>query len=174
MLKTLMTGSVLALVAGLGAYFGFRGDEEIIPTPTPTATLEATATPEPSGTPEPTLEPTETPQPTTEPSPTLEAGKATDTAPIESVDVTFQDGKPLVTIVAGLPSGCAEPYSQEVMRDGDTFVITILNSVPADPNTICTAIFGTYEIQVTIGDALTSGQIYLLMVNDDLSRFSAP
>ena len=174
MLKTLVLSSAVGLVVAVGAYFGFRGDEEVVITPTPEPSLTATATPSPDATATPAETETATPEPsaTPEPTPTLEAGQKPADAPIESVDVTYQDGKPLVTIVAGLPDGCAKPYSQDVVRDGDSFVITILNSVP-DKNAICTAIYRTYQIQVSIGDSLDAGQTYVVTANDQKTRFTA-
>jgi hypothetical protein len=169
MLKTLLGGSAIGLVVALGAYFGLRGDEEIVATPTP----EPTAVVTPSETPPPEASVTTEPSATPEPSPTLAEGRAPEPAPIESVDVGLQDGQHVVVIVAGLPNGCTEPHSQEVTREGNVYTVTILNSVPEDDDAICTEIFRTYEVRVSIGDVLEPGETYTVVVNDQETTFTA-
>jgi hypothetical protein len=172
----LIGGSVIALIVALVAYFALRGDDEVVATPTPVPTVEATATMTPEPTEEPTEEPTatETPEPsaTAEPSPTLEAGKSAEPAPIQSVSVEFIDGQNVIVIKAGLPSGCHEPLAQDVSRDGDVFTVTVTNSAPG-PDELCTDIFRTYEIQVTIGESLEPGQEYTVLVNGQETTFTA-
>jgi hypothetical protein len=174
---TAVGGTLVALVVALVAYFALRGDEEVIATPTPepsaTATATATATPADTETPQPSATAEAEPSATPEPSPTVEEGRVPEAAPIESIDVQYEDGKPVVIIVAGLPNGCAEPQSQEVTLEGTVYTVTILNSVPADDDVVCTDIFRTYEIRVAIGDVLESGETYTVMVNDQETTFTA-
>lgn len=175
----LISGSVIALVVALGAYFAFRGDEEVIATPTPEPTVAATQTPAPADTPEateaPTEAPTEVPTETPEPSPTVEAGRVIEPAPIESVEVVVQRSLPpqyVVMIVATLPTGCDEPHTQDVTREGDTFTITILNSTP-EGDAICTLILRTYEVNVNLGASFDAGTTYTVVVNGEETTFTA-
>jgi hypothetical protein len=162
-------------VVAIGASFAFRGDAELLPAPTPEPTAESTATR--TIPPTATASPMATPQPsaTPLPSPTLAAGRRSRPAPIESVKVEVQESLPrqyIVVIVAGLPNGCAERYAQDVKREGDVFIITILNSEPI-ANVPCTLIFRTYEVRVTIADSLQSGRTYTVRVNDQQTTFTA-
>ena len=170
---TAVGGTLVALVVALGAYFALRGDEEVIATPTPEPSATATATPVDTETPQPSATAEAEPSATPEPSPTVEEGRVPEAAPIESIDVQFEDGQPVVIVVAGLPNGCAEPQSQEVMREGNVYTVTILNSVPADDDVACTDIFRTYEIRVSIGDVLESGETYTVVANDQETTFTA-
>ena len=171
---TAVGAMVVALVVAVGAYFALRGDEEVLPAPTPTPTAvpteTATPAPEDTATPEPsaTLEPSAT----AEPSPILVEGSEPEPAPIESIDVEFEDGQPVLIIVAGLPNSCVEPLSQDVMLEGDVYTVTILNSSPGEDQ-VCAAVFRTYEIRVSIGDVLESGHTYTVMVNDQETSFTA-
>jgi hypothetical protein len=170
---TLVVGIVLAF----GAYFAFRGDEELLPdpTPVPTAVVVVTATmPASSPTSQPTASATPTRTPTPLPSPTLPAGRRSVPAPIDSVRVEVQDSprRYLVVAVARLPNGCAMQYTQDVKREGDVFTVTVLNSVPT-ADTLCTLIARTYEVRVTITDSLQAGRSYTVRVNDKQATFTA-
>ena len=170
-------GSLIALVVALGAYFAFRGDEEVVPTPTPPPTIEASTTPEEEATKEPTNEPAEVETPDDgasaepSPSPTPDA-RPSEHAPIESVVVEFIDGQHVIVISAGLPSGCHDPLAQVVTREADVFMVTITNS-PPEPGEVCSAEFRTYEVQITIGEALQAGLEYAVRVNDHETTFTA-
>jgi hypothetical protein len=169
---TLLVGLVLAF----GAYFAFRGDEEVLPDPTPVPTVQVvvTATMPASPTSQPTASATPTRTPTPVPSPTLPAGRRSVPAPIDSVRVEVQDSprRYLVLAVASLPNGCAMQYAQDVKREGDVFTVTVLNSVPT-ANTPCTLIARTYEVRVTISDSLQAGRTYTVRVNDKQATFTA-
>lgn len=89
-------------------------------------------------------------------------------APIDGVEVIVRESFPqqvALRITAGLPSGCAQRHSHSVSRSGDTFNVTVLNSMPSgDP--ICTMIYGTYELTVELGSEFAPGVTYTFQVND--------
>lgn len=174
---TVLGTLVVGLVLAFGAYFIFRGDEELLPDPTPVPTVQVVVTatmPAASPTGQPTASPTPTRTPTPVPSPTLPAGRRSVPAPIESVRVEVQDSprRYLVVAVGSLPNGCAMQYTQDVKREGDVFTVTVLNSMPA-ANTLCTQIARTYEVRVTITDSLQPGRSYTIRVNDKQATFTA-
>ena len=94
-------------------------------------------------------------------------------APIDKVDVLVRESNPpqvTVKISAGLPGGCAKQDSYSVNRAGDTISITVLNTMPTG-NPICTAIYGTYELNVDIGSNFALGNTYTVRVNDKTTTF---
>lgn len=166
---------VVGLVVALAAYFVMRGDEEVLATPTPEPTLAATNTPALAATVAPAATLAPRPSATPPPSPTLAAGRRAVPAPIQSVKVEAGSGTPrqyTVTIAASLPNGCIMKYTQDVKREGDTFVITVLNSEPTAP-VRCTSLVTPYEVKVTIGEALVAGRTYTVRVNDKETTFKA-
>ena len=57
-------------------------------------------------------------------------------APIDAVTVKFSDSKPVLytlSIVSGLPGGCARVNEYVTSILGDTVAVTVTNSVPAEP-----------------------------------------
>jgi hypothetical protein len=89
-------------------------------------------------------------------------------APIESIDVIPSGSAPTghaLHIVAGLPNGCAEPDDTGFYRDGNNFYVSVTNTVPADPSTICTQIYRTYETVVDLGTDFVPGDLYTAYVN---------
>ena len=166
---------VVGLVVALAAYFVMRGDEEVLATPTPVPTVAPTSTPAVQATAPATGTPTPRPSATLQPSPTLPAGRRAVPAPIQSVTVEAVSGTPrqyTVTIAASLPNGCVMKYTQDVKREGDTFVITVLNSEPTAP-VRCTSVVTPYEVKVTIGEALVAGRTYTVKANDKTTTFRA-
>lgn len=100
-------------------------------------------------------------------------GRVTEPAPIDKVDVLIRESAPpqvTVKILAGLPGGCAQRDSHSVRRTGDTFTITVLNSMPTG-NPICTMIYGTYELNIDLGREFTPGTTYTVLVNDKTATF---
>jgi hypothetical protein len=166
---------VVGLVVALAAYFVMRGDEEVLATPTPVPTVAPTSTPTVQATAPPTGTPTPRPSATPQPSPTLAAGRRAVPAPIQSVKVEPGTTSPrtyTVAIVASLPNGCATRYTQDIKREGDVFIVIILNSEPTG-NVPCTAVVSTYEVRVTIGESLVAGRTYTVRVNDKETTFRA-
>ncbi|HYE85057.1 MAG TPA: hypothetical protein VEA16_01790, partial [Vicinamibacterales bacterium] len=88
-------------------------------------------------------------------------------APIDSVDVRILESSPpqyMLHVKAGLPSGCAEKNRHDVQRAGETISVSVLNWVPAgDPP--CTAIYGSYELNINLGSDFRRGTTYTVTVN---------
>lgn len=100
-------------------------------------------------------------------------GRVTVPAPIDAVEVVIRESAPpqvSVKVNAGLPSGCAQRDSHSVSRTGDTFTVTVLNSMPAG-NRICTMIYGTYALEIDLGRELVPGTTYTVQVNDKTTTF---
>ncbi len=100
--------------------------------------------------------------------PVLPAGRHAEQAPIDQVDINIAESFPpqyFVHVLAGLPSGCAEQYTNSFTRDGNMINVEVLNSYP-DGNPICTAIYGQYEVNIALGSDFVSGQTYQVIVND--------
>ena len=148
-------------------------------TPPPQAPAASPTTPATS-TPEPTVEPdtpipseppfTVTPAP---PSPSLPAGRHAEPAPIDELDVRIAESFPpqyFVYILAGLPSGCAEQYTHSFTRTDNAIEVEVLNSIP-DGTPLCTAIYGTYELNIALGSDFVSGQEYTVSVNGGDAEF---
>ena len=101
------------------------------------------------------------------------AGRLTVPAPIEQVEVVIRESAPpqvTLKVTAGLPNGCAQRDSQAVSRSGETFTVTVLNSMPrGDP--VCTMIYGTYELSIDLGREFRPGATYTVRVNDKTTTF---
>jgi len=96
-------------------------------------------------------------------------------APIDGLDVRVLESNPpqyVLSITAGLPSGCAKQHSHTVTRAGEIITVTVLNSMPAG-NPICTMIYGSYGLSVNMGSDFRSGTTYTVQVNDRVTTFEA-
>lgn len=91
-------------------------------------------------------------------------------APIDKVEVQIIGSTATARISVGLPSGCARIDSHSLTRSGDTFTVTVLNSMPTG-NPICTAIYGTYQLSVDLANDLRPGATYTVQVNDKITQF---
>ena len=116
------------------------------------------------------------PTPTTPagPAPSLPADRHPEPAPIDGLDIRVAESFPpqyFLNIKAGLPSGCAQKYTNSVSRSGDVITVEVLNSMPQ--NTICTAIYGMYELNIPLGSSFDSGKTYTVKVNDKTTTFTA-
>jgi hypothetical protein len=102
-------------------------------------------------------------------------GRHTVAAPIDGLDVRVMESSPpqyMLSVRAGLPSGCAKQDSHAVSRVGDTITVTVLNSMPnGDPP--CTMIYGSYELNINLGTDFRSGSTYTIHVNDKVTTFRA-
>jgi len=98
-------------------------------------------------------------------------------APIEAVDVLVRESFPpgyTAHITSGLPSGCAKFDKAEITgRAADTITIRVTNTMPADDNVACTAIYGYHESNVDLGQDFVSGRTYTIKVNDKTHTFTA-
>jgi hypothetical protein len=98
-------------------------------------------------------------------------------APIDELEMIIRESAPpqyAVRIVSGLPNGCAE-FEEAVIvaRSSQAVAIRVLNRMPADPNVVCTAVYGMHESIVELGSDFTPGVEYTLDVNDDGLKFTA-
>ena len=98
-------------------------------------------------------------------------------APIEKVEILVRESNPpgyTAHIVSGLPSGCARFHSAEITgRSGNTITIAVKNTMPADPNTICTAIYGYHKTNLDLGTDFVPRQTYTVAVNGQATTFTA-
>ena len=98
-------------------------------------------------------------------------------APIEKVEILVRESNPpgyTAHIVSGLPSGCARFHSAAITgRPGDTNTIAVKNTMPADANTVCTAIYGYHESNLDLGKDFVPRQTYTVAVNGQTSTFTA-
>lgn len=94
---------------------------------------------------------------------------ATVLAPIHSVEISVAESFPpqyTLTVVSGLPNGCAKFDRYEVDRSGNTIAVTILNREPAPLGVVaCTAIYGMKEHRIPLGTRFVSGDTYRVVVN---------
>lgn len=100
-------------------------------------------------------------------------GRQTVPAPIDDIQIVIRESNPpqvTLNVKAGLPSGCAQRDSYSVSRNGDTFTVTVLNSMPTG-NPICTMIYGTYDLHIDLGRDFRSGATYTVQVNDRTTTF---
>jgi hypothetical protein len=109
------------------------------------------------------------------PSPPSSSARQEVSAPIDGLDVRVLESNPpqyLLTIRAGLPSGCAERNRHETRREADAITVTVLNWIPAG-NPPCTLIYGSYEVNVNLGSDFRRGTTYTVSVNDKKTTFVA-
>ncbi len=98
-------------------------------------------------------------------------------APIEAIDILVWESAPpgyTAKITSGLPSGCARFHEARITgRSGTTITISVTNSMPADPETICTDIYGYHETNLDLAQDFVSGRTYTVRVNDKVRTFRA-
>ncbi len=98
-------------------------------------------------------------------------------APIETIEIVVAESFPpqyFLTIVSGLPNGCAKFDNTYVQRvDDTTIVVQVINSVPTDPDIACTEEYRTVEKRVALGSRFDSGATYTVNVNDKVETFVA-
>ncbi len=100
-------------------------------------------------------------------------GRQSVPAPIDRVQVLIRESAPpgvTLKVTAGLPGGCAQRDSHSVSRTGDTFSVSVLNSMPTG-NAICTMIYGTYELNIDLGRDFRPGASYTVQVNGQATTF---
>jgi hypothetical protein len=96
-------------------------------------------------------------------------------APIDGLDVRVLESSPphyMLSIRAGLPSGCAEKNRHELSRSGEAVTVTVLNWMPIDSRP-CTLIYGSYELSINLGSDFRRGTTYQVSVNDKRTAFVA-
>ena len=85
-------------------------------------------------------------------------------APIESVVVTGDHTGYSLSIVSGLPSGCARFDGYHVEHRGKVLEVTVTNLMPTGP-VACTAIYDRHEGEVDLGADFAPGVTYTVVVN---------
>jgi hypothetical protein len=95
-------------------------------------------------------------------------------APIDGAEVQVRDTTPRYVLVvkAGLPSGCAKPDTFTVSQTGNVVKVAVSNTLPTG-NPVCTAIYGTYELDIDVGTNFAAGQEYRVDVNGRVVTFTA-
>lgn len=109
------------------------------------------------------------------PSPPSPSGRQEVRAPIDAIDVRVLESSPpqyLLSVRAGLPSGCAEKNRHELRRAGEAITVTVLNWMPTG-NPPCTMIYGSYELNINLGSDFRRGTTYSVAVNDKHTTFIA-
>lgn len=107
--------------------------------------------------------------------PVRTSGRQTVVAPIDRAEVLVLESDPpryVLSVLAGLPSGCAERDRHEVAREGEVITVTIRNRMPFG-DAGCTTVYGTYELTVDLGTDFRSGSPYTVRVNDRTTTFTA-
>ena len=122
----------------------------------------------------PPTRPTLSPQPSVPNAGPPPANTTVVEAPIESIDILVRESFPPqygLMVSAGLPSGCAKPYTYEVVRDANTIRVRVLNTMAiADA---CTMIYGMYDVNINLGSDFQSGVTYTVIVNGESKTFVA-
>ena len=96
-------------------------------------------------------------------------------APIDGLDVRVLESNRtqyVLSVRAGLPSGCAEKNRHELSRSAEAVIVTVLNWMPTG-NPPCTAIYGSYELSINLGSDFRTGTTYQVSVNDKKTSFVA-
>jgi hypothetical protein len=94
-------------------------------------------------------------------------------APIDAMSVAVRaaDQHVILSVRAGLLGGCAKQDSHAVSRAGDVVTVTVNISIPAT-ETVCTMIYGTYDLQLDLGTDFKTGSTYTIRVNDQKQTFT--
>ena len=147
--------------AGSNEHFGPAGEPA-------TKTPDAPVTDRPPSTPPdaPTVAPSQ-PGSISPTAPLLPPDRVPERAPIDGLDIRVAESFPpqyFLHIKAGLPSGCAKEYTHILSRAGDVITVTVLNSTAKDA--ICTAIYGSYDLNINLGSGFDSGKTYTVQVID--------
>ncbi len=98
-------------------------------------------------------------------------------APIESFELQIMESYPVqyaILIVSGLQNSCVSFEGFDVTREGNSMKIEVTNLVSA-PGTViaCAEVYGMVESLVQLGSDFTSGETYLVEINDQSMEFVA-
>ncbi len=89
-------------------------------------------------------------------------------APIVRVALRVAESHPpqyFADVVSALPDGCTRFSRYAVRREGAVVFVEVFNTVPADPSTMCTMIYGERETAVPLGSDFAPRGRYTLDVN---------
>ena len=93
-------------------------------------------------------------------------------APIHEVQVNIAESFPpqiFVYIKGGLKDGCTTFHELTTDRSGKTINITVTTQRPKDA--ICTQVYSFFEKTVALGSDFTSGETYIVNVNNETTSF---
>ena len=94
-------------------------------------------------------------------------------APIHEVDIRIAESFPpqiFVFIKGGLSDGCTTFHQLKTEQTGNTINIEVTTKRPKDA--VCTAVYGYFEKNVSLGSDFTSGETYTVKVNDYSTSFT--
>ena len=97
-------------------------------------------------------------------------------APIESAQINItnrQTGEATLTIVSGLPNGCAKLAQFDVNQRGDVIAVIVMNSVPSGGNIACASIYGTVNNQAKLRSVYTACETYPVEINGEIQKMQA-
>jgi hypothetical protein len=109
------------------------------------------------------------------PSSPSSSGRQAVLAPIDGLAVRVLESDPpqyMLSVRAGLPSGCAERNRHEAQRSAEAITVTVLNWMPTG-SPPCTMIYGSYELNINLGSDFRRGTTYSVSVNDKRTTFVA-
>ena len=93
-------------------------------------------------------------------------------APIHEVRVNIAESYPpqvFVYIKGGLADSCTTFHELKTERSGNTVNIEVTTKRPRDA--ICAQVYGFFEKNVNLGTDFTSGETYVVNVNDETTSF---
>lgn len=93
-------------------------------------------------------------------------------APIHEVRVNIAESDPpqvFIYIKGGLADGATTFHEAKVERTGNTITITVTTQRPKDA--VATQVYGYFEENVALGIDFTSGETYIVIVNDQTTSF---
>ncbi len=96
-------------------------------------------------------------------------------APIHEVTVNIAESYPpqlIVHIKGGLSDGCTTFHGIETERNGNTVNIEVTTERPQ--KAVCTQIYGYFEKSLNLGSDFTSGETYIINVNDVTTSVTMP
>lgn len=113
---------------------------------------------------------TSVPQPSPTPSPMPTPGLLERPAPIESAGIEVSaDGPPAadLVVVSGLPNACYTFGHHRLTREGDTFRVEIVNSIPDDPMLACAEIYGMITTRIPLEGGVETCGFYDVVINEN-------
>lgn len=91
-------------------------------------------------------------------------------APIESVGIEVSAAGPSaadLVVVSGLPNACYTFGHYRLTRDGDTFRVEIVNSIPDDPMLACAEIYGMITTRIPLEGGVETCRFYDVVINEN-------
>ena len=93
-------------------------------------------------------------------------------APIHEVQVNIAESFPpqvFVYIKGGLADSCTTFHELKMERNGNTINIEVTTQRPKEA--MCAQVYGFFEKNVALGSDFTSGETYIVNVNDETTSF---